>query len=521
MRLFMLMLLSLAAIFAQAQPTTNAPAPPTRNASDVVSIYGEAYSNIGMVNYNPGWGQSGSVDIAFNPGSGNLVMAYTNFNYQGTGFEANPQNASAMEFVHIDIWTSNATVVKFTPIDNSGVGPGEVLVTVPLVNNGWSSVDLPKSAFTGMSWNSIFQLKFDGQGGVSPSNIYMDNIYFWKTASATGTDATLGALQVNGASVPAFTPSAFNYDYGVPGGGAVPQITLATTNDPGATVTTITQASAIPGNATVLVTAANGTTTATYTISYFFNSPANAAPTPTNVNVISLFSDAYTDVPVDTWHTSWSQSVFYADTIVGNPTRKYTNLGFNGVETVATPVNAAGMTYLHLDVWTPNITTLNVKLVSFLGDGFGGPNGDSEGGLNFTPEAGKWNRLHIPLADFTAAGLSSLNDLNQYIFTSTPFGSGVLFLDNVYFTTEVLLSSTQQPGNAVQSVKIYPNPAHSEATVTIDAAVKQVEVYHIDGQLVMMSKQSTLQLQSLKPGMYVVKVMDTEGRILVEKLIVE
>jgi hypothetical protein len=31
-----------------------------------------------------------------------------------------------------------------------------------------------------MTWNSVFQMKFDGQSGANPSTIYLDNIYFWK-----------------------------------------------------------------------------------------------------------------------------------------------------------------------------------------------------------------------------------------------------------------------------------------------------------------------------------------------------
>ena len=127
-----------------AQPTTNAAAP-TNNASDVISIYGETFTSI-ATNYNPNWGQSGlcCVDPLYNPGSGNLVLAYTNFNYQGT--ELNTTNASTMEFLHIDVWTDSATDLKVSPINN-GSGVGEILVNVPLVNGGWSSVDIPKSAF--------------------------------------------------------------------------------------------------------------------------------------------------------------------------------------------------------------------------------------------------------------------------------------------------------------------------------------------------------------------------------------
>ena len=40
--------------------------------------------------------------------------------------------------------------------------------------------------------------------------------------------------------------------------------------------------------------------------------PTQAAPTPTQdeANVVSLFSDAYTNANVDTWRTDWSAAVF-------------------------------------------------------------------------------------------------------------------------------------------------------------------------------------------------------------------
>ncbi|MEZ4986894.1 MAG: T9SS type A sorting domain-containing protein [Saprospiraceae bacterium] len=518
MKFFTVLFALLAVVVLQAQPTNNAPTPPTRNASDVISIYGDAYTNITDVNYNPGWGQSGTVDIAFDPGTGDLVMAYTNFNYQGTGFEANPQNASAMEYIHIDIWTSNATDVKFSPIDNSGVGPGEVLVSVPLSAGQWSSVDLPKSAFTGMSWNSVFQLKFDGQGGATPSNIYLDNIYFWKEATAAGTDATLSALQVDGANVPGFAPSATSYTFGVPGGAAVPQITLATTTDANATVTAINQATAIPGDATVVVTAANGTTMATYTISFFYNSPATAAPTPTDQNVISLYSDAYTNVNVDFWNTSWSQAMYEEVMIEGNPTHKYTNLGFNGIETTSAPINASEMKYLHMDVWTPNITTLDIKLVSFLGDGFAGGNGDSEATVSVNPMPSQWNHVMIPLTDFTAAGLTDLTDLNQYILTSTPFGSGTLYMDNMYFSTDVVSVDDIQIANRV---KLFPNPVAAGQRVFMTEEVVSVEVFNLQGQRIRVVQGDAVTALNLDKGVYIVKMKDAEGRLHTDRLVVQ
>lgn len=514
------LLLSLitAAVGMIAQPTSSAPEPPTRNAADVVSIFSGAYTNISGVNYNPNWGQSGSVDPSYDPGDGNVVLAYTNFNYQGTGFEGNAQNVSEMEFVHIDVWTTSATVLKFTPIDNSGNGAGEVLVDVPLVSGQWSSVDLPKSAFADMSWNSVIQLKFDGQAGVSPSDIYLDNIYFWKNPAAQGEDATLKDLQVDGVTVPGFAPSALTYSYGVPEGSAIPQITLAETNDASATVTEITQASAIPGNATVLVTAGNGTTTATYTVSFFFNAPENPAPTPTATNVISMYSDAYTNVDVDTWRADWSQSSFEETTIKDNATLKYTNLGFNGIETITKPIDATSMTTLHMDVWSPNITVFNVKLVSFLGDGYAGGNGDSEANINVELQANQWNQISIPLKDFTDAGLTSLADLNQLVITSTPFGSGIAFIDNIYYSSSTTSVDEENDANAVN---VYPNPTTRGGTLHLSHPVKSVVMYDVNGRAVLESQEQALNLLGVPSGAYTVKVVEENGAVRIRTVIVQ
>ena len=520
MKYFTLSLLLFASIFAQAQPTDNAPEPPMRDPGDVISIYGDAYTNITDVNYNPFWGQSGNVDIAYDPGSGDLVMAYTNFNFQGTDFAANPQNASAMEFIHIDVWTSTATDLKFSPIDNSGMGAGEFLVNVPLVNGGWSSVDLPIGDFTGMTWNSVFQLKFDAQQGMTPADIYLDNIYFWKTGADPATDATLSSLQVDGANLPGFAPSANTYSYGVPGGGAVPQITSAVTNNPMATVTAINQAPGIPGDATVEVTAADGMTTNTYTISYFFNSPATGAPIPTHTNVISLFSDEYTDVNVDFWLTGWSQAAFEEDTIAGNPTKKYTNVGFIGVETTTEPLDVTGMTYMHMDIWTPNMNKFNVKLVSFLGDGPGGANGDSEANLDYFPTKGEWNQLHIPLDSFIAKGLTGLDDMNQYIFTSDPFGAGIVFIDNVYFTTEEA-TDIDDVKQLMQKVVVYPNPATTEANIYATTDIRRTELFDLSGRLILVSQNpTTINLSGVDSGLYLVRMTDKDGAIHTQKLLV-
>nr|WP_299389361.1 PKD domain-containing protein [Allomuricauda sp.] len=176
-------------------PTTSAPVPPARDAADVISIYGGTYTNISGIDYDPNWGQSGFglVNPSFDPGDGNLTLAYPTFNYQGTDFSGNAQDASAMEFIHVDIWVPSGTdrQVKISPI-NSGTGAGEVLVVVPVTPGSWNSVDLPIGDFTGMTWDSVIQMKFDGQfngdgsANTDPHDIYLDNIYFYRTSGGGG-----------------------------------------------------------------------------------------------------------------------------------------------------------------------------------------------------------------------------------------------------------------------------------------------------------------------------------------------
>ena len=168
------------------EPAEAAPAPPSREPEDVISVFSDAYTNVEVSNFDPDWGQSTdatTVDIA-----GNSTLKYANFNYQGTEL-ASAQDASAMEYLHVDMWTADATDVKVTPINASG-SPAESLMSLTPINSGqWNSYDIPLTDFTvsGMMLNEIGQLKFDGQGGTNPSNIWLDNIYFYREGGTEGT----------------------------------------------------------------------------------------------------------------------------------------------------------------------------------------------------------------------------------------------------------------------------------------------------------------------------------------------
>ncbi len=172
--------------------------------------------------------------------------------------------------------------------------------------------------------------------------------------------------------------------------------------------------------------------------------PTVAAPTPAYAagDVISLFSNAYTNVAVNTWRTDWSDATLTDLQIAGNDTKRYTGLNFVGIETVgANLINATSMTHFRIDVWTPDAITgtasLRIKLVDFGANGaYDGPGVgyDREHEVVFdattTPSvtAGTWITLDIPLSSFT--GLTTRGNLAQFIISGTDL-LNTLFVDNV------------------------------------------------------------------------------------------
>lgn len=164
--------------------------------------------------------------------------------------------------------------------------------------------------------------------------------------------------------------------------------------------------------------------------------PTEPAPTPTepSAEVISLFSDAYTDVPVDTWRATWSQCGPVSDFIIdGDHAKVYTGLIYAGIEFVSQLIDATDMTHVRMDVWAPEGTIFRVKLVDFGEDGiYNLPIDQSELTFNaatdpaFVP--GQWSVLDIPLANYT---LQSRAHLAQIVISSP--NARTVFVDNVLF----------------------------------------------------------------------------------------
>jgi len=188
--------------------------------------------------------------------------------------------------------------------------------------------------------------------------------------------------------------------------------------------------------------------------------PTVAAPTPTlpAANVISLFSNAYTNVKVDTWNTRWLYSTAEEEyvKISGNDAIRYKNLNFVGIEFTSQPIDVSSMTNFHIDLWTPDATagkTFKILLVDFGANAvFGGGDDVSHEVTIASPPLAtqQWVGLNIPMSSFS--GLTTKSHLAQMVL------SGDLpnvYIDNVYFNN----TGSTSPTTAA------PVPAYSAANV--------------------------------------------------------
>jgi hypothetical protein len=151
--------------------------------------------------------------------------------------------------------------------------------------------------------------------------------------------------------------------------------------------------------------------------------PTASAPTqPTRVagDVVSIFSSRYTDLANTNFYPNWGQSTQFAEfDLAGDKILQYSNLNYQGVEYATTDLT--NMQYLHMDVWTANLSGLEIFLISRA-------TGEKSIVKNLTANA--WTSIDIPLADFVAKGMS-INDVFQFKFVGST--AGTVFIDNLYF----------------------------------------------------------------------------------------
>ena len=185
--------------------------------------------------------------------------------------------------------------------------------------------------------------------------------------------------------------------------------------------------------------------------------PSTSATTPpalSSGNVISIFSDAFTNVTGTDFFPNWGQSTLYSASTIGTSDHiiKYSNMNYQGIQIGSAQV-CTSMKYLHLDVWTndANAATFPIGIIW---------TGGEKTVTKTIATNGSWTSLDIPLSEFTGAVLSSVI---QFKFQSNEwFSLGVagstskyttVYLDNIYFWSDASADTQAPTGFTATAVK--------------------------------------------------------------------
>lgn len=190
-------------------PSVAAPTPPARSASDVVSIYSDAYTPISIGNFDAGWCGGAATTPVMIAGN-NTLKKNTGVNCHGIDFSVNRQNLTDFTHLHFDFYVTDTDLagdvfnVKLVQMNAAGTAEVSALevninggTTPQLVANQWVSVDVPITALGGVVAGNLARNNI-GQIGITTanvSNVWYDNIYLHK--NNLGTDSILMSKDEN------------------------------------------------------------------------------------------------------------------------------------------------------------------------------------------------------------------------------------------------------------------------------------------------------------------------------------
>ena len=309
--------------------------------------------------------------------------------------------------------------------------------------------------------NGMFYYWADPRDGGKGFTFWIDNLKFENLgtiAHATpglifsGKDVINNNVESGDYKIPDLTatynlPSGINETVSFPGS----YLTLASSNP---TVATVSK----PGTYTVLNT---GSTLITAKLagnnvqgSALINSigapvlPTTMAPVPgvASSNVISIFSDKYSNATIDSFEPFWTWSGGGMTTnysvykLNGNNYIRYSNYNdtYNqkkvlvAISFETTPIDISTMTFFHMDVWvpasSPNLTNIPTISLEDWGANYGTTNSMGVFTSSSSLPTNQWVSLEIQLSGFT--GLINKAHLVHLVLDNFPT---VIYVDNIYF----------------------------------------------------------------------------------------
>jgi Bacterial Ig-like domain (group 2) len=455
-----------------------------------VSFQGFAGSNTNALHIDSTTKHAGIASIRFTVPQPNDPAG----TYSGGAFVAEvPRDLTGFDALTFWARASRAASLDVVGIGNDNTGTSKFTAerNAVALTTEWQKIVIPiPLASKLVTEKGMFYIAEGAENGVG-YNIWLDDIKYEKLGTITNPRPVLVAQTLTGEIGNTTKPIGGVVTFSV-GGTDVSvdadpgYFTYTSSNTSVATIGTDGTITAV-GAGSANITATLGTTPATGTLPLTtFAPPTAAAPTPTRAaaDVVSLFSNAYTNVPVTTWSASWDGADVADVQVGGNATKKYTNLTFAGIEFTAPTVDASTMTHLHMDVWVNSASAFKVKLVDFGANGAFGGGDDKEHEITLstgtTPAvaAGQWNSLDIPLSMFT--GLTTTGHLAQMIISGS---SPTVYLDNVYFYRAAVVAPTAPTTaaptptyTAANAIALFSNAYTNRTVDTWSASWDQADV---------------------------------------------
>ncbi len=254
--------------------------------------------------------------------------------------------------------------------------------------------------------------------------------------------------------------------------------------------------------------------------------PSVAAPTPPARPIgefISLFSNAYTNIAVSEWSTSWDDSSFLdLFSVPGDDIKKITFGNFLGVQ-FTNYENATNMTHFHMDYFISAGTDLTSKVLNPKWSNHAGMTGETNALLltHLPTTAGSWVSVDMPLSMFSPQGPGTAfarEKLYQFLLSSN---LGIVYVDNIYLHKNTVLSTGSF---AVSKVKLYPNPTSNVLNIASVGTIQNIAIFNVLGQEVMNKLANetlvSLDVSGLSAGVYVIKTV-IDGKVSSTKFIKE
>ena len=354
-----------------------------------------------------------------------------------------------------------------------------------------------------VNYNDVANSRVLFDMGAATGFVFIDNVSLTEVVYDATKDATLSDIQVTGATISGFTSTTEMYNYAVVSGAAVPSVTATATNT-NATIT-ITAATAVPGDTTIQVVSADTSVTKTYTVSFEVDkAPTTAAPIPPVRNawdVVSLYSDAYTDVPSN-FDAGWCGANSVEEIMIaGNATLAWKSNACQGI-VLTNGMDITAFTNLHVDLYIEAGTDLTSKVFNLK---FVQQPGGAAKEINFNISsspalvAGSWLSIDV------AVDLSTFTGFKEFGVTSGNLNN-IAWYDNLYVYRAATASVDK---NNLLNVSVSPSPAANNLKISAQETIQNVTIYNVLGKkiksAVINKTEDVIDVSTLNAGIYILK----------------